>query len=84
VLLRPRDIGVFAINRRRGRKDELLDGVLLGEFEQVLGGDDIGALVADGIFDRRTDAGLGGKVDDGVGGGAPELKVDFVVSCLFR
>ena len=60
VLLAPRDIRVFAIDRRGRCEDELLDALLLGEFEQVLRSDDIGTLITDGVLDRRTDAGLGG------------------------
>ena len=56
----PRDIRVHAIDGRGRRKDELLDPLLFGEFEQVLGSNDIGALVADRVFDRGADAGLCG------------------------
>ena len=56
----PRDIRVHSIDRGGRGKDELLDVLLLGEFEQVLCRDDIGALVADGVLDRGADAGLCG------------------------
>ena len=60
VLLTLGDIRIHSVNRRRRRKDELLDLVLLGEFEQILSGDHICSLVADGIFDRRTNARFSG------------------------
>ena len=57
VLFRPWDIWILAINRRGRREDELLNVILLGEFEQVLRRDDIGTLIANRVFDGRTDAG---------------------------
>jgi hypothetical protein len=66
VFFTPGDIRVLAIDRRGGREDELLDALVFGEFEQVLCRNDICPLVADRVFNRRADASLGSKVDDGV------------------
>ena len=66
VVLLPGDVRIDAIDRGGRGEDKLFDPLLSGELEQVLGGDDVGPLVAGGILDGGADAGFGGEVDDGV------------------
>jgi len=69
VLFAPRDIRIDAIHRGGRSEDELLDALVFGKFEQVLGRDNIGSLITDWVFNGGAHARFGGEVDDGVKGG---------------
>ena len=56
-----------AIDRARGRNDQMLAGGDLQRFKQVERADDIGIEIGPRVFGAVSHAGLGGEVDDDVG-----------------